>query len=239
MFVFETFVYGISVKPDANKMVIMVVNYPIQLNSSNKISNRKRTRLRLLMSILVIFIFIFLYAGKWLVLNQEPKETDLIIVLSGADGRLDVARKTLEEGYADRLLLTNTYGFPQQEISKIKNNLALKAIYNDYESTSTLASAFYSQKLMEEHGFTSAIIVSSDYHMRRVKLNFERAFEGSEMKLTYVASDSNYQAGLWWTNKYSVGVTGSEYIKIVGNLVGIHGAWAKRKLYDFDNYFFS
>ena len=216
-------------------MVIIMGTYPIQLNSSKKVFNRKR----LLISTVILIFFIFLYAGHWLVLNQEPKEAELIIVLSGADGRLDVAWKTLEEGYADKILLTNTYGFSQQDLSKIKNNLARNTIYNDYESTSTLASALYSKNMMEENGFTSAMIVSSDYHMRRVKLNFERAFEGSEMNLTYVASDSNYQAGLWWTNKYSIGVTGSEYIKIVGNLVGIHGAWAKRKLYDFDNYFFS
>jgi uncharacterized SAM-binding protein YcdF (DUF218 family) len=216
-------------------MVIKMGNYPVQFNYSKKLINRKS----LLMSIVILIVFIFLYAGQWLVLNQEPKETDLIIVLSGADGRLDVAKRAIEEGFADKLLLTNSYGFSQKDLSKIENNLAVNAIYKDYESTSTLASALYSKKMMDENGFASAMIVSSDYHMRRVKLNFERAFEGSGMNLTYVASNSNYQSGLWWTNKYSIGVTASEYIKIVGNFVGVHGAWAKRKLYDFDNYFFS
>jgi len=42
--------------------------------------------------------------------------------------------------------------------------------------------------MMEENGFDSAIIVSSDYHMLRTKLIYERTNRDHGYDLTYVAA---------------------------------------------------
>ncbi|MDO6657807.1 YdcF family protein [Anaerobacillus sp. 1_MG-2023] len=188
---------------------------------------------------LAVLITMFLNAGNWLTVNQKPVKADIIIVLSGADGRSEAGLQLIDEGYSDILVLSNAYGFSEQEYNLIDDSLPSDSVWKDYDSFSTLDSAYYSRKLMDEQQLQSAIIVSSDYHLRRAKLNYGRAFKDSEIDLTFVASKSKYQSSFWWTDKHSIGVTGSEYIKLVGNLVGIHGSFAKKKLYDFDNYFFS
>ena len=181
--------------------------------------------------------FGFFRAGQWLVVNQEPQNADIIIVLSGGEERMEVASRLLDEGYSNTILLTNVYGFSPQAISDMESNESAEVIYRDDQSTSTLASAKYSRKMMEETKLKSALIVSSEYHMRRVKMNFERTFKGTGYELTYIASDSHYQPQRWWADEYSFSVTGSEYIKMIGNSLGIHGAWAKRIFYGLDHYF--
>ena len=187
----------------------------------------------------LIVIVAFLFAGRWLIVDQQPHKADVIFVLSGADGRLDKALSLVDEGYSEKIVLSNVRGFSEQDLANVNRELSRSEVYADYESTSTLATAFYSRELMEKMSMSSALIVSSDYHMRRTKLNYNRAFKGSDIKLTYIATESRYHSLLWWTDKYSIGVTGSEYIKLIGNFVGIHGAFAKKQLYEFDNYFFS
>ena len=152
---------------------------------------------------------------------------------------MEKALDLIEEDYSDILVLTNAYGFSEQDYTKIENTLPTEAVVKDFESHSTLDSANYSRKLMEELQVQSAIIVSSDYHLRRAKLNYERAFQNSQIDLKFVASNSNYQSALWWTDNFSIRITGSEYIKLIGNFLGIHGLVAKKKLYEFDDYIFS
>ncbi|MDQ0482533.1 YdcF family protein [Guptibacillus hwajinpoensis] len=212
-------------------------NNPVVLKKKNTLPyiNRKR----LLIAIGLLILSAFLYAGRWLIVDQEPQTADVIFVLSGADGRVEEALALVDKGFSDSIVLTNTRGFRDSEIARVTRKVVSNNIYTDYESTSTLASAEFSKDLMEEQNLSSALIVSSDYHMRRTKLNYDRAFQGSGIELIYISTESSYLPLRWWTDKYSIGVTGSEYIKLIGNFVGIHGALAKRKLYEFDNYFFS
>ncbi len=212
-------------------------NNPVVLKKKNTLPyiNRKR----LLIAIGLLILSAFLYAGRWLIVDQEPQTADVIFVLSGADGRVEEALALVDKGFSDSIVLTNTRGFRDSEIARVTRKVVSNNIYTDYESTSTLASAEFSKDLMEEQNLSSALIVSSDYHMRRTKLNYDRAFQGSGIELIYISTESSYLPLRWWTDKYSIGVTGSEYIKLIGNFVGIQGALAKRKLYEFDNYFFS
>ena len=216
-----------------------------ELTSSSRVKRLRRTK-RAYKSIkrfgiisVLIFILTLLNAGNWLTLSQNPEKADIVIVLSGAEGRVEKALDLIEEDYSDILVLTNAYGFSEQDYTKIENTLPTEAVVKDFESHSTLDSANYSRKLMEELQVQSAIIVSSDYHLRRAKLNYERAFQNSQIDLKFVASNSNYQSALWWTDNFSIRITGSEYIKLIGNFLGIHGLVAKKKLYEFDDYIFS
>ena len=194
-------------------------------------SNKRMKFFYLLLLVLVFGTIGFFRAGHWLIVNQEPQHADLIIVLSGGEERMEVASKLLDEGYSNKILLTNIYGFSPQDISDVESNESAEVIYRDDQSPSTLASAKYSKKMMEASKYKSALIVSSEYHMRRVKMNYERVFKGKGYELTYVASDSHYRPERWWTDDYSFSVTSSEYIKMIGNSLGIHGSWAKRIFY--------
>ena len=222
-----------------------VIEMKTQLISSSRVKrlcktkrSRKRIRWLGILTLLIIMVTFF-NAGNWLTVSQNPQRSDIIIVLSGSEGRVEKALGLMEEDYSDFLVLTNAYGFSEQDYKHIESTVPAEDVIKDFESHSTLDSAYYSRKLMEELRVQSAIIVSSDYHLRRAKLNYERAFKNSDIELKFVASDSNYQSDFWWTDNFSIRITGSEYIKLVGNLVGIHGPFAKKKLYEFDDYIFS
>ncbi|MCA0987030.1 YdcF family protein [Guptibacillus algicola] len=206
------------------------------VNKTKKLSTRNSVYWLIVFAIPFFFL---LFAGRWLVIDQQAKQADVIFVLSGGEGRVDKGLTLIEQGFSNKIVLTNARGFSAADFKRVNDEITYENVYTDYESTSTLASAKYSKELMQSEDMTSALIVSSDYHMRRTKLIYDRTFNDGGIELTFISTESDYLPERWWADKYSIGVTGSEYIKLIGNFIGIHGAFAKRQLYKFESYFFS
>ncbi|MEH6992333.1 YdcF family protein [Neobacillus drentensis] len=187
-------------------------------------------------AVLLLFLFFLLFAGRFLVIDEEPKKVDTIVVLSGGDGRLEKAIELYESGYASKLIVSNGLadGLWENAVRLLPNS----SIILEGKAESTYDSAVYVKKLMNKYKFHSAILVSSDFHMRRVKYNFHRVYKGSDHELIYVANDTSYNPNVWWMNKRSFGITISEYVKIIGNTFGVHGNEAKRTLYRYFEMFF-
>ncbi len=187
-------------------------------------------------SVLLFFIFFLIFAGRFLVIDEKPKKVDVIVVLSGGEGRLEKAMELYESGYASKLIVSN--GLADNLWAEAAQHLPSSSIILEKKADSTYESAVYVKKLMKKYKFHSVIIVSSDFHMRRVKYNFQRVYKGSDHELIYVASDTSYNPIVWWMNKRSFGITISEYVKIIGNTFGVHGNEAKRTLYRYFEMFF-
>lgn len=64
------------------------------------------------------------------------------------------------------------------------------AILTENEALSTYQNAELTLPIMQQQGFTSAIVVSLDFHMRRVKFIFDHVYKNSGIKLTYVSANS-------------------------------------------------
>ncbi|MDR4949919.1 YdcF family protein [Neobacillus cucumis] len=121
-------------------------------------------------------------------INQKPVKSDVIIVLSGEVGRLETAYDLYKSGYADTIMLSNsTSRIFKSEIKKLKIPDNFPFI-DEPNATSTYTNAKYTLALMKKHHFTSAIVVSSNYHMDRVRLAYNRALGNQKVKLVYVAS---------------------------------------------------
>ena len=76
------------------------------------------------------------------------------------------------------------------------------SIILENNATSTTESAYFTKELMIQRKFQSAIVVSSDFHMRRVKSNYQRAISNSEIKLLYCSvSDNTFAPNTWWTTE--------------------------------------
>lgn len=74
---------------------------------------------------------------------------------------------------------------------------------------------------MKQYGFNSGIVVSSDYHMQRVKLTYQRVFKDTDIRLIYCAAqDINFNPDRWWANNKSIMATINEYIKFIGYAFG-------------------
>jgi uncharacterized SAM-binding protein YcdF (DUF218 family) len=186
--------------------------------------------------VVLVFILVLFFAGRYLVINEEPKEVDVIVVLSGGEGRLEKGIELYKLGYASKIIVSN--GLADNLWGKAVTLLPRNSLVLEGKADSTFESAVYVQKIMKKYNYRSAIIVSSDFHMRRVKYNFNRVYKSKNSELIYVSSDTSYDPKAWWMNKHNIGITISEYVKIIGNTFGVHGNDAKRKLYQYVEMFF-
>lgn len=170
--------------------------------------------------LLVAIILIFLRAGNFLVVGETPIKSYVIVVLSGgSDDRVDLGTKLFKEGYGDYFLFSGKRNTTSPGIKEqlIKSGVQEEKITLEIKSTSTYENALFTKQLLEKDKTQSAIIVTSNYHMRRTRLVFNKVFQGTEIRLTYCASrDENFKPDGWFLDSYSRNIVFSEYIKLVG-----------------------
>ncbi|AIQ48994.1 hypothetical protein R70723_26130 [Paenibacillus sp. FSL R7-0273] len=190
---------------------------------------------------MLLLVAFLLFAGRFLVLSQAPQKADVIIVLSGGAGRVEKAAEIYNEGYASEVILTNVNGFagPLGNLlnTAIANNISEIDIISEESARSTYENAVFTLAIMQEKKYTSAIVVSSNFHMRRTKFNFDNIYKNSDIQLTYVSSPTNFNASRWWSNQYSRGLIFEEYSKMLGNFLGYNGPEAKKILYQVKKWF--
>lgn len=164
-------------------------------------------------------------------LEEQPSKVDVIVILSGESGRLEKGLELYEIGYSQNIILSNSNAFKLS--SDFKSKVPTKNLFYENKALSTYDNATYTGEIMDEQNFVSAIVVSADYHMRRVKSNFERVNKNNKYEFIYVGSKTEYTTYFWWSKRHNIEITLMEYTKIVGNFFGIHGSEAKRKLYQY------
>lgn len=166
--------------------------------------------------------------GRLLVLDEQPQKADVIIVLAGDRGmRTERGVQLWHEGYAPYVMVSGGSVYHTTSIASLMMKHAIelgvpaKAIILEEEADSTYQNALYTKNLMKEYGFSSAIVVSSDYHMQRVRYVYQQVFKDTDIKFIYCASqDSNFNSDHWWINNRSMMITINEYIKFMGSMVG-------------------
>lgn len=153
-----------------------------------------------------------------LIVDEEPKVSDIIIVPEGAASgeRAKNAGKLLFEGYSrtGKVLVSPLLdiNFPFYEEAGIKK----RHIINEPNATSTYTNATNTLKMMQDMGLDSAIITTSDYHMLRTKLIYERQNRHYGFELTYVASYHEVDGELvTWQDApdYIQGFASQEFVK--------------------------
>lgn len=192
---------------------------------------KKNMVLIVMLGVIFATIFSFKSAGKYLVINEKPVKSDVIIFLSGGGiDRLEKAVELYKQGIAPIILISN--GQEDHLYNEaLEMGVPASSIILENKAESTTGSAIYSTELMVKHKFQSAIVVSSNYHMRRVKSNFERAVKGTGLKLRYCSSsDNRYEPDKWWETQENRVFTVSEYCKLIGNYFGFHGGNSKKIL---------
>lgn len=168
---------------------------------NNEMELKKRTSKRwiilvgLLLCIPLIMLIIFYLPRSlfidFLFYEEEPVKADVIILLSGNGQRMEKTAELYHDGYADKVLLTNarapgstieyagSFGIPREDL------------LTENEATSTYENALYVKSIVLEHGFESALVVTSNYHMRRTRLAYERVFHDTNVSFTYVPYHHN------------------------------------------------
>ena len=135
-----------------------------------------------------------------LIVDEEPKVSDIIVVPEGASERAGEAVDLLEAGYSRSGKIIVSPLTQSNFDFYVGAGAPSDALINEGNATSTYTNARNTLKMMQEMGYDSAIITSSDYHMLRTKMIYERQNRHYGFDLTYVATyhDVAGEEVTWW-----------------------------------------
>lgn len=181
----------------------------------------KRSKRRVLFITLIGIIALITYQLTTLIVDEEPQVSDIIIIPEGSlEGeRALKAKELLDQGYSSSGLVMPSpiyLGDSVEQIEDPQDKAVARAIQSTYynvgftddqilaetEATSTYTNAVNTLALMEQHNYQSAIVVSSDYHMRRVQYIYDKVNVDLDydFDLTYVAAyhPTNGELARWY-----------------------------------------
>lgn len=184
--------------------------------------NKKTSKL--IAAVLVIFLlavltYYYLLPGiaSFLIVRTNLQHADVIIILGGDSERIPYGVKLYKSNYSDKILVTG--GQTWTELAKIEaldSGVAPKDVILQDKSTTTYEDALFSRNIMLQNNFTSAIVVSSPYHMRRASWLFGRVFKNENIMLLYSPVDNSwFTEEKWWTNERSMQAIFDEYAKLI------------------------
>ncbi|MEY1676841.1 YdcF family protein [Gordonia sp. ABKF26] len=148
------------------------------------------------LAIVVMVTVGFLTAAFWFVGyatfyrdNQDPlQHVDAIVVLGGDDdGREDYGRRLALEGYADTLVVSNPYPYHRGSDPVRRANMRnlcnsstpeLRVVCFEPEPATTKGEAMFVEKIANDRGWTSVMVITWRYHLVRAEYIFGQCFRG-------------------------------------------------------------
>lgn len=206
------------------------------VNSSDIPWYIKRKKLLIVTASLCILILFFMLTHQiWLTklaaflnFHTTISPSDVIITLTGDTERFKHSVRLYKQGYAPHIMITVDSNTPLKfaNVHLDWRNIIRKATRQEGIPeqallivdgvTSTYDEACFTQNEMLKGGFKSAIVVSSPYHMRRVRMIFDKVYKKSGISLYYSpVEESWFQVEKWWTREGELVTVINEYIKLV------------------------
>ena len=183
----------------------------------------------LTVSLAILFhVQILTAIGHFLVIQQPLREVSLIQALGWDETeRIDYAIALFSSGYGNKLYFAgndetlpfsfNDYGKVVKEYAADKFDLKEEVIITGPSTVSTYEEAISLKRLIYgKKGIKSVLVISSPYHMRRVKMIFNKVLS-DEIDLTFrhVPWEKSDNVKNWWVDEDSSAFVITEYIKLV------------------------
>ena len=154
---------------------------------------------------------------------ETPANAEAVIVLTGGRQRIDAATRLLKAGNGKRLLITGvSHVADRQDIlaaTGLDPALFACCVDIDREAQDTIGNAEESAKWMRDHGFSSALVVTNNYHMPRSLLEMRRQYGNAVFHPYPVVTITRGRFG-WIGDREASRVLFTEYLKYLG-------AWAR------------
>jgi uncharacterized SAM-binding protein YcdF (DUF218 family) len=165
--------------------------------------------------------------GNFLIREDQLEQADAIYILGGASQeRTAEAYRLFKKGISEEFICTGEHEseemklldtiLTEAEITKaflIKKGIPSKNIICLIEGTSTREEA----DIIFNHAkgkYDKIIILSSKFHLRRVKRVFSQKFEGSGIQLIFRGAPAkDYDENEWWKYEKGLLMVNNEYIK--------------------------
>jgi len=205
-------------------------------NNITEIYRRSTKRLiPIIVCVCLLYLLIFRSPLLWLVarplqVHDVPEASDIILTLGGGVGesgkvgqgyaeRVDTAVKLYKEGLADKIIYASGYKYIMKEAEVMealsifmgvdKNDIIL-----DDASINTYEMIVHLEKFIIANKLDNIIIISSPYHMLRVKLLCEKNLPGINIYYVPVEKSAYYARGQAVKLKQLKGIL-HEYLAIV------------------------
>jgi uncharacterized SAM-binding protein YcdF (DUF218 family) len=123
--------------------------------------------------------FIFFSFTLGIPAHANARATDAAVVLTGASGRIEHALDALRQGKAKRLLIAGADPLVTKADLTRRNPAGAKVIRCcvdlGSESVDTRTNAEEAKRWLDQHKFKSVRLITSDWHMRRARYEFDKA----------------------------------------------------------------
>jgi uncharacterized SAM-binding protein YcdF (DUF218 family) len=149
---------------------------------------------------------------------KPGRHADGIVVLTGGSSRVSDAMELLAGGYGKRLLISGVH--PTNAASDISRSLSDNqsllscCVDLDRSAINTRSNAAETRRWARERGFTSLIVVTSNYHMPRAIVELSHAMPDVAL-VPYAVVGDKWRDEPWWTSGATVRLLLSEYVKYV------------------------
>ncbi len=143
---------------------------------------------------------------------------DAIVALTGGAARVDAALRLLSDGRAERLLISGVH--PRTTGTAIGRRAdADRALFDccvdlDHRAANTAGNAVETGKWLHGRGYSSLIVVTSNYHMPRSMMELGNALPGVDL-IAYPVRVDNVAVDRWWFNPGTARLLAHEYLKFV------------------------
>ena len=150
------------------------------------------------------------------------RKADAIVALTGGEGRIAEAYRLLTDGKGSRLLITGVH--PEVTSASLKHLLPANADKFDccvdigHQAEDTIGNASETAVWVESHHYRSIVLVTSNYHMPRAKLELQRAMPTVTITSFPVVQDTLHLDG-WWDFPGTTKLLVSEYSKYLLTLM--------------------
>lgn len=150
-------------------------------------------------------------------------KADVIIAVSGGDttARTQAAIDLYKHGWAPKLIFSGAaadkLGPSNAAVMRdyaTKQGIPRSVISIEDSSETTSQNAENTKDILVEQGVTSAIVVSSSYHQKRVLIEFQTRAPAVQFRAHPAGSDNQWSVW-WWTTPYGWYLALSEVFKII------------------------
>ncbi len=168
-----------------------------------------------------VFLVLLGQAGNFLAKSDPQRPADAALVFSGDPGyeRTKEAVKLYKEQWVKKIVLTGSGGPGDGALSlrgvAVREGVRPEDILLENRSTSTYTNLLNSREIILSQGFTSVLLVSSPYHLRRVWALARRVFQNDTVHfMCHPVSHSYWRPDKWWEQSWERRVLAREYVRL-------------------------
>lgn len=172
----------------------------------------------------VVGIVVLAFGFFWFVWQVPAEEVNLqtnadgIVVLTGAATRIPDALELLNARHGKRLLITGVHRTTSaKEISRLmplNQQVFTCCVDLDRSALNTLGNALETRRWARERGFTSLIVVTSNWHMPRAMAELSHQLPDATL-IPYPVLSEKIKSSAWLTDPEILRLLVSEYLKYV------------------------